>query len=199
MVVPELNKFHAISVREQTGKNIVNNMGFDAVIALDPTLLLEQKDYDELILSEKPKKSYQLFSYILHENQTFAHKLKDYVFEKYFDKDEDMKYENEPISITEWLCSIKNSRFVVTNSFHGTIFSLIFHKSFIVVPVEGSDMNDRIATLLNSIGLSGRIVTKTNESNIDRLFCEAIDWEQIDDKLHEYKKLSIEFLRKSLA
>ncbi len=195
---PELNKFHAISVREKTGKQIVERMGFDATITLDPTLLIEHDSYDSLISSYKPKKVYQLFSYILHDNQALAHKVKDFVFDKYFDCNTQAKYENQSISITDWLYNLKHSEVVVTNSFHGTIFALIFHKNFMVIPVGGSAMNDRITTLLDSVGLSDAILSEFDIANIERLYNKTIDWNEIDKKLADYRKHSIDFLEKSL-
>ncbi|MCK5129868.1 MAG: polysaccharide pyruvyl transferase family protein [Clostridiales bacterium] len=198
LVVSDLEQFDAISVREATGKGIIEDMGFDATITLDPTLLLKENDYNKLLVGVKTKNTYPLFSYILHDNQSFAHELKDHVYSTYFDSKQDAKYENEPISIPEWLYNIKNAKLVLTNSFHGVIFSILFHKKFIVVPVEGSDMNDRIITLLNYVGLSDRLITSVNKEAIDRLINSNTDWNKVDSDLQVYKKSSEAFLHETL-
>lgn len=198
LVKPELKKFKNISVRENTGKAIIQDMGFQATLVVDPTLLLEREPYENLIENKRIKEQYQLFSYILHKNQTTANAINDYVFDKYFNKSVDKKYNQEPIGIIEWLYNVKNSRFVLTNSFHGAIFAIIFHKSFIVIPVEGSKMNDRITTLLSSVGLENRIIDRFNENEIDKLMKETIEWEQVDSKVQQLRKSSVEFLQKAL-
>lgn len=195
---PELAIFKDISVRENTGKAIIEDMGFNATLVVDPTLLLESKIYENLIAKENIKKHYQLFSYILHDNQITADKINNYIFDNFFDKSIDKKYNKQPIGLIEWLYNVKNSRFVLTNSFHGAIFGIIFHKPFIVVPVEGSKMNDRIITLINSVGLESRIVDTFDKNKIDKLMQETIDWEIVDSQLQVLRKSSAEFLEHSL-
>lgn len=198
LVKPELEKFNSISVRENSGKAIIKNMGFQATIVVDPTLLLEKKAYEDIIENRKIKRRYQLFSYILHNNQTTASKINDYVFHKYFNKDVNNKYNQEPIGVYEWLYNVKNSQLVLTNSFHGAIFSIIFHTPFMVIPVEGSKMNDRITTLLNSVGLQNRIIDSFDDNKIDRLMKEVIDWEKVGNKVQQMRRSSVEFLEKAL-
>lgn len=199
LIKPELKKFSNISVRENSGKKIVQDMGLEATLVIDPTLLLERESYERLIENKTIKDDFQLFSYILHDDQTTAHSITDYIFEKYFDKRSDKKYDQEPIGIIEWLFSIKNARFVVTNSFHGLIFSLIFHTPFIIVPVENSGMNDRIVTLLDSVSLSNRIVAEFYEDKIDTLFAENINWNEVDEKIQAMRTDSINFLENALG
>lgn len=199
LIKPELEKFSDISVRENSGKKIVQDIGLEARLVVDPTLLLGKESYERLIEDKMVKNDFQLFSYILHNNQTTAHTVTEYVFDKYFDKRSDRKYDQEPIGIIEWLLSIRNARFVVTNSFHGLIFSLIFHTPFIVVPVENSGMNDRIATLLDSVNLNNRIVAEFNQDTVDTLFAENINWNEVDEKINAMRAASISFLENSLG
>lgn len=198
LVKPELEKFKSIGVRENTGKAIVEKMGLNATLVIDPTLLLERESYEKLICNTKIKEEYQLFSYILHENQIMADNIDKHIFNKYFNKKTDKMYNQEPIGIVDWLYNIKNCRFVSTNSFHGTIFAIIFNKPFIVIPVEGSNMNNRITTLLTSVGLENRIIDSFNENKIDRLMKETIDWERVDIRVKQLRKGSVEFLGKAL-
>jgi hypothetical protein len=199
LIKPELAKFKNISVRENTGKTIIEDMGLNAELVVDPTLLLESKVYEELIDKENTKNHFQLFSYILHDNQITAEKISKYIFDNYFDKSVDKKYNMQPIGIYEWLYNARNSRLVLTNSFHGAIFSIIFKTPFIVIPVDGSRMNDRISTLLSSVGLQNRIINKFDASEIDRVMKDVIEWEQVDIKVQRLRKGSIEFLEKVLG
>jgi len=127
-----------------------------------------------------------------------ADNIDKHIFNKYFNKKTDKMYNQEPIGIVDWLYNIKNCRFVSTNSFHGTIFAIIFNKPFIVIPVEGSNMNNRITTLLTSVGLENRIIDSFNENKIDRLMKETIDWERVDIRVKQLRKGSVEFLGKAL-
>lgn len=196
---PELEKFTKISVREKEGITILENMGIKSTLVVDPTLLLDSNMYIELFACKNIQKSFPLFSYILHENQSTAEQAKEYIFNKYFDARLDKKYNNQPVGIYEWLYNIKNTRLVLTNSFHGAIFSILFHKPFIVIPVQASNMNDRITTLLSSTGLENRMLFDYNENEMDRIMQETIDWVQVDRKVKQLKKDSVDFLETALA
>jgi hypothetical protein len=199
LVKPELKKFQNISVREKSGQKIVQNMGFEATLVADPTLLLDKEAYECLIEKKVFKEEYQLFSYILHKNQATANAINEYIFDKFFNKNLDRKYNKEPIGILEWLYHVKNSRLMVTNSFHGTIFAILFHTPFIVVPVENSGMNNRIITLLNAVGLNNRVVVNTlDKTVIDRLINENIDWYEVDEKVKSLRANSIKFLNQAM-
>ncbi|MHB8126270.1 MAG: polysaccharide pyruvyl transferase family protein [Desulfitobacteriaceae bacterium] len=198
LVKPELEKFKSISVREITGKAIIENIGLQAILVVDPTLLIDKETYEKLFEDRKINDAYQLFAYILHQNQTTAHAITDYIYDKYFDAEKDKRYGQDPIGIIEWLYGIKNAKFVVTNSFHGAIFSIIFHTPFIVVAVEGSGMNNRITTLLDTVGLNERIIGTLDNTIIDSLITESIDWNQVDERVRSSRKVSSDFLRRAL-
>ena len=198
MVEPELKKFHSINVRENTGKKIINDIGFDADVVVDPTLLLERQYYEKLIDQNDNYRKFDLFSYILHHGQEKAKNINDYIYKNYFSSEKLIKYDGEPISINEWVYNSKNSRLVVTNSFHGAIFAIIFHTPFIMIPVEGSKMNDRIITLLSTLGLEKRLVENYDTSYIDTLLDEPIEWSKVDLKLCEIRENSIYKLLQSL-
>lgn len=198
LIKPEMQKFKKISVRESTGKVIVENMGLQAALAADPTLLLKRESYERLMENKRIKERYQLFSYILHENQATAKAVNDYIYKKYFHTGIDKKYNSEPISILEWLYNIKNAKFVVTNSFHGAIFSTIFHTPFVVLPVENSGMNDRIATLLQAVGLTGRVIETFDEATIDMVINQPINWDQVDERVCCLRDVAHDFLKNAL-
>lgn len=193
-VKPYANTFQAISVREQTAIPIVEQMGRKAEVVCDPTLLLDKTDYERLIA----KKYYpcgKVFCYILHENQSTAQKIAREVKEIYGEKDDCLIQDD----MYAWLYKIKNSEIVVTNSFHGTMLALIFNTPFIVVPVEGFDMNDRVKTILDVVHLENRIVSSP-EGNILRSLCsEKIDWTQVNQLMAEYSRTGKDFLSSNLG
>jgi hypothetical protein len=197
IIEPELRKFHSINVRENSGKVIINDMGLNSNIVADPTLLLDRIHYEELFSAKKIFKKYDCFPYILHKNQKIALNVYNYIHKQYF-KNEYPQYTENPISICEWLFYIKNSKFVVTNSFHGTIFAILFHTPFIVTAVEGSRMNDRIITLLNTLGLGERLLEYFDTKHIDSLMNDSIVWTEVDKKLNDTREFSIKILLEAL-
>ena len=198
IILPELKKFSHISVREYTGKTVIEDMGFTAEIVADPTLLINRRIYQKIYANTKIKKRYHLFSYILHRNQRNVHEIKEYLFEKHYKPTGKVKYENEPLSMEEWLYNFENSDFVLTNSYHGVIFSIIYHKSFIATYTEGAKMNDRLDTLLKALGLKYRIAGSFEKDKIDYIYNLNIDWQEIDIKLAKLRESSIEFLERAL-
>ena len=186
----ELQKFSAISVRENTAVEILSNIGIESKVVVDPTLLLKEKDYSELLNNKKYDDKFDVLTYIIHSNQTQANKINDYLVEKY----DGSNYIIKDCDIYEWLQRIKNSKIVVTNSFHGTVFSLIFHKPFITVAIPGSGMNDRLTTVLNATGLGSRFLYDFDNEKIDKLIEEDIDWLEVDRKIDVLRNLSEEFL-----
>ena len=199
LVKPELQKYRNISVRENTGKAIIENLGLHATLVADPTMLLGREAYEKLIEDKRFKKRYQLFSYILHQNQATAHEVSEYIFSKFFDNSVDKRYSNEPINMLEWLYNAKNAKLTLTNSFHGVIFSIIFRTHFIVVPVESSGMNDRIDTLLNALNLTERKIETFDQDKIDIMLAQNIDWAQVEERAAFLRKVAFDFIEQSLC
>lgn len=195
-VYPEIEKFSAIGVREQSGKEILSDIYKNAEVVLDPTLLLEKDSYEELLHGKAFNKQ-KVFCYILHNNQRIAENVCEYV-KKHYNESYSPKTAKPDFGIYEWLYNIKNSEIVVTNSFHGVVFSVIFHKRFIAVPVENSGMNDRIFTLLNNLNLSNRILADNEGEKIKEIINDKIDYAKVDKLLDEYRSKSKEFLLDAL-
>ena len=92
----------------------------------------------------------------------------------------------------EWISGIKNASLVLTNSFHGVVFSIIFHRPFIVVlsNEDSSNMNDRFYTLLTNLKLKDRIINSFNQKSIDNLLEETIDWSFVDIEIKKMREQS---------
>lgn len=198
LVRPQLEKFRHISVRENTGKAIVEEMGLHAELVVDPSLLLQRDSYQELIDGIETKGQPGLFTYILHRDQATAHLISDHVQSRFFGEHRNCNCAQEPIGIFEWLHGVAQSRFVVTNSFHGLALSLIYHKPFIVVPVERSGMNDRIVTLLEALGLKDHMISHFDPHLIDGVVNNPCDWTAVDQRVAELRRRSTEFIDKAL-
>lgn len=197
---PILKTFDAISVREKSGLNILEELGIeDGSLVADPTLLLNVQDYEKL-LNKTNIKSQRLFSYILHDEQNEAKKVKIYI-KRCIGSDEcNDAGQNDSLSVEDWICSIKNSDIVLTNSYHGMMFSILFHTRFIIMPVSGSlsSMNDRIKTVLSYYGLEERYLEIYDEKQIECLLNANIDWKSVEHRRAEMCEVSKEYLMKSL-
>ena len=189
-IAPYVKTFDRIAVREISGKEILARMGVEATVTVDPTLLLTAQDYRSLFENRDFAPAQKVFSYILHEGQTMAQKV-CHLVQRYFGECEQDGNELY-IDLRQWLHDLANAEFVVTNSFHGAVFALIFHRPFVLLPVEKSGMNDRIQTLMSAFDLCDRIVT--SEEAAEAVVQKPIDWEKVDARLLDLRANSEQFL-----
>ena len=181
-VKKHLQRLDFVSVRENTGLDILADMGIeDACIVPDPTLLLAKEDYEKLLVKNKNENKYN-FIYMLHGRLSDAEQIA-----KSLDTAENIICDN--IGIEEWLTNIYYAEHIVTNSFHGTVFSILFEKPFTVALIKKSGMNDRLITLLSRLGLENRI-SADNSKAID----EPIDWESVREKLDAFRQKGYNYL-----
>ena len=107
----------------------------------------------------------------------------------------------EPLLLTipEWIEQIKNADIVVTTSFHGVVFSILYHKKFIVLLLknEFASGNSRIENFLKKLDLTSRIYD--GKSNMDEIVSENIDWDSVEEKLTEMVTFSQNFLLEGLS
>lgn len=94
--------------------------------------------------------------------------------------------------IEDFLSLIYNARYVITNSFHGTIFSILFEKNFYTVKING--VNSRIENILNITELNNRCIENVSEINLKK----KIDFKNAKDKIEKEREHSQEFLRNVL-
>lgn len=97
----------------------------------------------------------------------------------------------------EWISLVKNARFVVTNSFHGAVFSLIFKKPFIVAGLTGdkAPSNARAINLLRAVGLEERLTPSFSQENVEKLMSCEIDWVAVHQRLVSLRQAGDHFLR----
>lgn len=124
-------KFDAISVREESGVKLCKgHFGVDATWVLDPTMLLDKEDYCEVCKDVPVVKEKFLAAYVLDKNDDIRTQCESIASErgltlKFFEANS-----NASLSIPEWLAMFRDASYVVTDSFHGTVFSIIFGKEF---------------------------------------------------------------------
>ena len=209
-IKPLIKRFDHISVREESGIDICKNtFGIDNVVCvLDPTLMISREDYQP-ILDDWKDKSHLKKKYIAHmllddtkelkkESQNIADYLKadiNYIKGKSFKiLGKDIIFYNK---VSQWLTYLKDAELVITDSFHCTVFSLIFHKKFVVVanPVRGIA---RLETLLSKVGLEDRFFTDIKNVMKSGILDKEIDYNEVDKKLEVHRKYSMDFLKKAL-
>jgi len=207
-IKPMIKKFDAISVREESGVSVCAELGRpDAVAVCDPTMLLRKDDYESLIPCHK-NVSQTAFAYFIGWDTDIPEKeIKRYAKEKKwsFSRLDSQIHKRsfkqlfvEPKSIPEWLRTYRDAPCIFTNSFHGTIFALIFNKPFLFFPMKGAaqKLNNRVENLLEKIGLIRRIWNPTK--SIQEQMDESIDWLQVNEKVEEFRCFSLNWLKNAL-
>lgn len=162
-----IKKFNFISVREDSGVNLCSKyFNVSAEHVLDPTLLLDKSDYENLIGEERLKeKSSGLYTYFLDpapEKTIFAQKMsaktgeeiyscqnENYVDDKNISENFKADVMADPI---DWLAGFANAKYVLTDSFHGMVFSLIFEKPFSVI-INNERGAARFSSLIDVLNL----------------------------------------------
>lgn len=179
-IVPMLAKFNYISVREQNGIDLCAQCGKnDAEWVCDPTLILSAEKYRELYQNENVRKqsSKYLFLYMLNNKFSFdIQKIYDFAQSKGLEvvyitgNGKIDKYPKYFATIPEWLYLVDNAEYVITNSFHCSVFSTIFNKKFGIVPLCDKDegMNARFDSLLDLRGIDKHYIFEDDFSAIEK-------------------------------
>ena len=187
--------FDAISVREDSGVILCKeHLECKATHVLDPTLLLEKVHYLK-ICKNVPTQNKFLCAYILDLTGVERKQLeliasKKGLVLKIFSADDDCTLTTE-----QWLAMFRDAELIITNSFHGTAFSLIFNKEFysLTHPVRGGS---RIPSLFRQLNIpQERNITTLSEVLNNTSF---LDWNTINDSIKQQQQYSIEFLTKAL-
>ncbi len=152
-----VDHFTAISVREDSGVRLCKDyLAVNAAVVLDPTLLLDASVYERFCKAPEPSSKPYLAAYILDINA----EKKQYIEAIAQTKDleiKDMTVADKGISIEEWLTIIRNAEFVITDSYHGSLFSIIFDKQFQTIVNRERGAN-RFLTVFNKLGISDRLI-----------------------------------------
>lgn len=187
-------RFDAISVREASAVDLCeNHFGIDVSLVLDPTLLLNREDYEK-VCNNIPKKDKHIFVYSLVVGESVmsvASKLSEAKGLPIVVKEAGGKVKKED-TIEDWFAEFRDADYVVTDSFHGMVFSIIFNKPFYIV-MNPSGGNDRYISLLSQLVLMDRIIKGNQISNM-----ESINWDEVNQKLAVLRQKSMNFLKVKL-
>lgn len=197
-----LNKFKRISVRERNLKDAVTDLGIsDVEVSLDPTLLLEKRDWDSLISTDSESEKPYLLVYDLQTNIFNEEAIKAFAHERGLEIKrllgtahgfKGKRGEFRTAGPEEMVKLIANAEYVFTSSFHGLVFSIIYHKPFYASFRENSG---RAESLLSQIDQRDRLIDVDAKIIPER---SVIDYRFVDNLLKKQRDNSISYL-KSLA
>lgn len=196
------HRFDAVSVREKSAIKLAKEyLGVQAQQVLDPTMLLDKEDYEQLVIAAgEPISDGDLFCYVLDKNdeietliETVANQqgLKPFYIGVSENIPDYMDFTQPPVE--KWLRAFMDARFVITDSFHACVFSILFHKPFIVMGNEGRG-NTRFDTLLNMFGLTDRLVT---DGQVRPEHFEPLP-ASVYEKLDEWRQSSLAFIKDNI-
>lgn len=204
-----IRKFDAVSVREDRAIAICQEkFGVDAQHVLDPTLLLVPDDYVRLFAGKKIDHSGdRILAYVLDadEDKTkIVHDISKKLSLTVYGANGcplgllgALKVEDGDRSVEGWLASFHGAKFVVTDSFHGVAFCILFNKPFIAYGNPKRGMT-RFTSLLKSFGLTERLIVDSANIDLETLL-QPIDWRKVNTRLALLREKSLDFLRKALS
>ena len=203
-VKEHLTSFDSISVREAAGLTIIKQIIDKPVkVVCDPVLLMEKTEWEKYIPPQKGNERY-IFVYITHLSKTVQEQLERLkketgykIIHAAYGPKQAIKLRLFQVQTPErWLQLLHDADYVVTNSFHATAFSVLFHKKFFTV-VNGdkaAGINVRMNDFLSSVGLGDRILSSVPE----KLDLSEIDYTIVDEKISSMREESLAFLRENL-
>lgn len=201
--------FDAVSVREASGIMLCREyLGVDAQQVIDPTLLLNMDDYVKLIKRNTPQSSGTLMCYALDQGKEVEDIVSCIAKEKRLTPFyANSQTENHRLTLEErvqppveqWLQGFRDAKFVVTDSFHACIFSILFKKTFVVIGNTSRGMT-RFESLLQMFGLEQRLVSSYEAyKKKEDVLLRPIDYAPISRILAEKRDVAINFLQATLS
>ena len=204
-----LESFDTLSVRETQGQEFIEELiGQKVPVVVDPTFLLDVKIWKEYVKNPEETEPY-IFCYLLTPNEKYIQAVSKFAKQKKlkviivptskgpFETEFEEKIDIGP---AEWLGLIQNASYVCTDSFHGCIFSTIFHREFILFKrfkdKEKISENSRIYTLANMLEVEDRIIDADSLEKIDEV--KPLNFEKIDNIIERKANKSKEWLLKAL-
>lgn len=201
-----LHMFDAVSVRESNGVVLCKKyFDIDSAHVLDPTLLLNEFDYSIFFQkANTPKSQGTLLNYILDEtekNKTIIidvanqKGLRSFSVNNPYENDESKPLSDRiKPSVETWLRGFSDAKFVMTDSFHACVFSILFKKQFAVIGNKVRGLS-RIESLLECLGIEDRIVEDSNQV----MQLPQINYDLVYVKLEQFRKKSWKFLNEALG
>ena len=205
--IPLVHLFDGVSVREESAVKLCKeHLHSEAVHVLDPTMLLTAEDYIRLF-KDKPLVASrgQLLTYVLDEtpekDQIIQMLANYYHYEVYransrYEDNTALLEERVQPSVEQWLKDFYDARFVVTDSFHATVFSILFGKPFVVIGNKERGLS-RIYSLLKMFGLGSHLILSVDELNLQQNY--SFSTSLVNEKKQSLREQSEYFLLKVLG
>lgn len=206
-----IKKFDAVSVREDRGVAMCEEyLEVGATHVLDPTLLLEAQHYVQTFSLDKrvAGKAKNVTAYILDRSDEKIQMLNEVAtalsLDAYFADGQPAKTEStgedavyvSDKSVESWLAAFYNAAFIVTDSFHGVAFSILFNKPFIALGNPNRGMA-RFSSILSMFGLIDRLIVSVGDAKLEELL-KPVDWEFVNSRLSKLRENSAGFLENAL-
>lgn len=207
-----ISKFKAISVREDSGIGLCEkHLDAPAMHVVDPTMLLTKEEYIALIEQEKePVINGELMHYVLDSNndkEALINSIASFYDYKIFSCHQKKKVSKENLNniedcvfprVTKWLNGFHTAKFIITDSFHGTVFSILFNKPFLVV-ANSKRGKARFDSLLKMFNLQDRLLVDINDiNNLKIEDVKPINWGGVNAILEDKKLFSLDFIKSNL-
>lgn len=198
-----IKRFEAVSVRESSGVKLCEQyLQTSAMHVLDPTLLAPADIYERVLPNKKPERL--VIAYLLDQSPSKIEKVKeiaahrgcDYAilkpYREFLTSGPKHIEECRFLDPADWLWHIKHGDYIITDSFHGTVFSIIFHKEFVAISnsVRG---DSRFLSLLSQFDLTKKFVTDPSSVTCD-MISQPVNWDIVEDKLQLLRRKSMGFL-----
>ena len=209
-----LPRFDFLSVREKSGQKLIKNLtGLQAELVCDPTLLLRREQWMQFVDEEPRIKEKYIFCYFLGNNQ-LSRACAKYLSKRtglkivalqqldMYIKDDNQFADIAPYDVDPagFVNLIKNAEYVCTDSFHGTVFSIIFRKRFFsfrrFIQKTTMSTNSRIDSLLGVLGAEQRIIESPRD--FKQQIRQMIPYDAVEEKLDQFRDKSIAYLKASL-
>lgn len=218
MVKRCLNRFDRISVREDSGREMVRNrFGIRADQTLDPVFLISQDEYRKISAeSQRDVEGKYILAYILDptpDKEEFIRKTAQKLsmdvkivldgragtfpknrakFQHYSDD-----VIQKDVDLPDWTKLFQNAAYVVTDSHHGVAMAVIYNKNFLCYP-NYSRGYSRFVSLMSLLGLMDRMVPNTN-SLTENILLQDVNYEKVNDILKKQKERSLQWLRDAFS
>lgn len=197
-ILKYIKKYDCVSVREERLNQVLVSQGIESRTCCDPTVLAGVDCFEKITADPIMKEDY-VFVFMIWDSPRLLENAKK------FAQANGLKIINNKSSLEfflhckpeEFLSWIKNASFVFTNSFHGTVFSLLFHKRFVSsICKNNNEKNLRVKELMIYLGCENNIINDEN-SQIETI--KKLDYDMIEKKLQNMREESMIYLKKSLG
>lgn len=203
-----LKDFAFVGVREESGMKICKNLGVKSYWVIDPVALLTPNEWKQIAtsitLTEDNKEKMFLYSLTSSMQNASICEILDYFSEKYtlYYANSSELFDsrmNVAPTIEEWISYINICDYIVTDSFHCTLFCIIFQKNFVTIKRHnGEKMNNRLISLLGRLHLLDRYVD-TSCNTIKTMLTKKIDWEFVNTEFKRWQDNSKQLLLNKLT